>query len=61
LFGSKTKDDKDFFAAKAAADGSVVLTTTGKGVKVSVESRMGIKLLETEPKEGVTTGRFAVE
>jgi hypothetical protein len=57
------RQDQDFFHFRAASAGSVDLvseTTGGFNTKITVETGLGQKLLETEPNNGINSGSFSV-
>lgn len=60
LTGAVSKKDRDFFLVTPSAGGVVRIDTGTSGVKVTVESLQGVKLFESEPNDGVTTGQFSV-
>lgn len=56
------KRDNDFFALKPTASGTVKLNLNAPDglVKLSIEDSLGRKLFESEPKDGINSGEFAV-
>lgn len=61
LTGSANKQDKDFFAVTFATAGSYKIDTGTSRVKLDVENQLGAKLLDTEPKDGLTSGVITVK
>ena len=59
LTGAASKRDRDYFRVQAASTGLVTIDTGNSGIKVSIETPLGVKLFESEPKDGVTRGSFA--
>lgn len=55
------RNDQDFFRFTAPASGAVHLTVeSGAGLRgrVSVEDSRGVKMMETEPNDGINSGDF---
>ncbi len=58
---SQSKDDKDFFVFRAAKTGTIhVSVQASASASLEVESG-GINIFETEPKDGINSGRFSVQ
>lgn len=58
---SVTKDDSDFFVIRPATSGRLTVTvrrTSGVTAKVGVENQFGVKMMETEPNDGINSGSF---
>jgi hypothetical protein len=58
-----SRQDQDFFHFRAASAGSIDLasdTAGGFNTKITVEDGRGVKLLETEPNNGINSGSFSV-
>ena len=60
LTGTASKKDRDFFVITPTSTGTVSIDTGASGIKVSIETRQGAKLFESEPNDGVTNGAFSV-
>ena len=60
LTGAASKKDRDFFLVTPASAGTVSIDTGNSGVKVSIETRQGAKLFESEPNDSVTKGTFSI-
>lgn len=60
MTGAASKKDRDFFIATPTSTGTVSIDTGNSGIKLSIETRQGTKLFESEPNDGVTKGSFTV-
>jgi hypothetical protein len=60
LTGTASKKDRDFFIVTPTSAGTVSIDTGNSGIKLSIETRQGTKLFESEPNDGVTKGSFTV-
>ncbi|MDX1927687.1 MAG: hypothetical protein SFV81_14290 [Pirellulaceae bacterium] len=60
LTGVASKKDRDFFIVTPTSSGTVSIDTGNSGIKLSIETRQGSKLFESEPNDGVTQGSFTV-
>lgn len=61
LTGSANKQDRDFFAVKNDSSGNVAVKLEMLSGNVSIESRRGIKMFESESANGIVSGSFAAE
>lgn len=61
LTGNASKQDRDFFAVKNVSGGNVAVKLEMLSGNVSIESRRGIKMFESESNNGIITGNFAAE
>lgn len=60
---SRNHDDKDFFVFRPTTNGVLqirVASTNGRFAQLEIENARGIELFETEPNDGVNSGRLNV-